>query len=142
MPEEINRLCTDAISDLLFTTEKSANLNLAREGVPKERTHFVGNTMIDTLLRHVDAGRALALPPQFQAGGYSVLTLHRPANVRLCRIAPRSARRARACNESDAGGVSSASPDSAPARGGTCSRQSHLPGADELYPLPGPRGKF
>jgi UDP-N-acetylglucosamine 2-epimerase (non-hydrolysing) len=81
MPEEINRLCTDAISDLLFTTEKSANLNLAREGVPRERTYFVGNTMIDTLLRHIDAGRALALPPQFQAGAYSVLTLHRPANV-------------------------------------------------------------
>jgi len=81
MPEEINRLCTDAISDLLFTTEKSANLNLAKEGIPKERTYFVGNTMIDTLLRHIDAGRALALPPQFQAGAYSVLTLHRPANV-------------------------------------------------------------
>jgi UDP-N-acetylglucosamine 2-epimerase (non-hydrolysing) len=81
MPEEINRLCTDAISDLLFTTEKSANLNLAKEGIPKERIYFVGNTMIDTLLRHIDAGRALALPPQFQPGAYSVLTLHRPANV-------------------------------------------------------------
>ena len=81
MPEEINRLCTDAISDLLFTTEESANSNLANEGVPTERTFFVGNTMIDTLLRHIDTGRALALPPPFQAGEYSVLTLHRPANV-------------------------------------------------------------
>ncbi len=81
MPEEINRLCTDAISDLLFTTEESANVNLAREGVPRERTFFAGNTMIDTLLRHVDAGRALALPPPFLAGEYSVLTMHRPANV-------------------------------------------------------------
>lgn len=81
MPEEINRLCTDAISDLLFTTEESANINLAREGIPRERTFFAGNTMIDTLLRHIDAGRAVALPPPFQAGEYSVLTLHRPANV-------------------------------------------------------------
>src|ERR1700676_5234776 len=81
MPEEINRLCTDAISDLLFTTEESANINLASEGIPRERTFFVGNTMIDTLLRHIDAGRALPLPPPFQTGEYSVLTLHRPANV-------------------------------------------------------------
>ena len=81
MPEEINRLCTDAISDLLFTTEESANINLAMEGIPKERTYFAGNTMIDTLLRHIETGRALALPRQFKPGAYSVLTLHRPANV-------------------------------------------------------------
>jgi len=81
MPEEINRLCTDAVSDLLFTTEESANANLAREGFSPERIHFAGNTMIDTLLCHIDAARALPLPPPFQAGSYAVLTLHRPSNV-------------------------------------------------------------
>ena len=60
MPEEINRLCTDAISDLLFTTDDGATRNLQREGIPLERIHFVGNTMIDTLLQNVD--RALARP--------------------------------------------------------------------------------
>jgi len=50
MPEEINRLCTDAISDLLFTTDEIASANLQREGVPEGRIHFVGNTMIDSLL--------------------------------------------------------------------------------------------
>ena len=48
MPEEINRLCTDAISDLLFTTDSLAGENLRNEGVAAERIHFVGNTMIDT----------------------------------------------------------------------------------------------
>jgi UDP-N-acetylglucosamine 2-epimerase (non-hydrolysing) len=52
MPEEINRVLTDAISDLLFTTERSAEENLQREGIPGEKIHFVGNTMIDTLLEH------------------------------------------------------------------------------------------
>ena len=52
MPEEINRLVTDSISDYLFTTEESANQNLAREGIPQNRIFFVGNVMIDTLLRH------------------------------------------------------------------------------------------
>jgi len=83
MPEEINRLLTDAIVDYHFTTEQSANDNLSREGVAKERVFFVGNTMIDTLLRHVrraDASRVLetlGLAPR----GYAVLTLHRPSNV-------------------------------------------------------------
>src|SRR6516164_2839117 len=52
MPEEVNRVVTDALSDLLFTTEESANQNLKREGVPAEKIHFVGNVMIDTLLRY------------------------------------------------------------------------------------------
>ena len=59
MPEEYNRLLTDHIADLLFTTEPSANENLRREGIPEEKIHFVGNVMIDTLLRHKE--RALAL---------------------------------------------------------------------------------
>ena len=59
MPEEVNRVLTDQIADLLFTTERSANENLLREGVDEENIHFVGNVMIDTLLRHRE--RALAL---------------------------------------------------------------------------------
>ena len=59
MPEEYNRLLTDHIADLLFTTEPSANENLRREGIPEEKVHFVGNVMIDTLLRHKE--RALAV---------------------------------------------------------------------------------
>jgi UDP-N-acetylglucosamine 2-epimerase (non-hydrolysing) len=81
MPEEINRRCTDAIADLLFTTDAPAGENLRREGVPPGRIHFVGNTMIDTLLRHVGSARALPLPGGLEEGGYAVLTLHRPANV-------------------------------------------------------------
>jgi len=81
MPEEVNRICTDAVADLLFTTDVLANDNLRREGVPDERIHFVGNTMIDTLLRHIDRARSLPLPDGLVAGGYAVLTLHRPSNV-------------------------------------------------------------
>lgn len=78
MPEEINRLCTDVISDLLFTTDDLASDNLRREGVPAERIHMVGNTMIDTLLRNLEAALSSAAPPD---GPYAVLTLHRPSNV-------------------------------------------------------------
>jgi UDP-N-acetylglucosamine 2-epimerase (non-hydrolysing) len=81
MPEEINRVCTDAISDLLFTTDRIASENLLREGVAPERIHFVGNTMIDSLLRHLDRARVLPLPEGLSAGNFAVLTLHRPANV-------------------------------------------------------------
>lgn len=83
MPEEINRILTDSISDLLFVTEPSGLENLAREGAPAERCFLVGNTMIDTLLRHRSRARAstvvadLALTPR----AYGVVTLHRPANV-------------------------------------------------------------
>jgi UDP-N-acetylglucosamine 2-epimerase (non-hydrolysing) len=59
MPEEINRVLTDQVADLLFTTERDADENLLREGVPHEKIHFVGNVMIDTLLRRKE--RALAL---------------------------------------------------------------------------------
>ena len=82
MPEEINRVVTDAVSDLLFVTEKSGVDNLLREGAAPDRIHLVGNVMIDTLLKHRDAARSsriveeLGLPEP-----YAVLTLHRPANV-------------------------------------------------------------
>jgi UDP-N-acetylglucosamine 2-epimerase (non-hydrolysing) len=83
MPEEVNRIVTDHLSDLLFTTEESANANLEREGLGERGVHFVGNCMVDTLRRHVDSAvarepwREFALDP----AGYAVLTLHRPANV-------------------------------------------------------------
>jgi UDP-N-acetylglucosamine 2-epimerase (non-hydrolysing) len=81
MPEEVNRICTDALSDLLFTTEEAGNRNLRREGVAAGRIHFVGNTMIDSLMNHMQRARDLPLPAGLSAGQYAVLTLHRPANV-------------------------------------------------------------
>lgn len=83
MPEEINRLLTDAISDLLFVSEPSGAENLRREGVPEDKVHFVGNVMIDTLLKNrskADASHVLSelsLTPK----RYAVVTLHRPSNV-------------------------------------------------------------
>ncbi len=90
MPEEINRVLTDQIADLLYTTERVAHDNLMREGIDVSRAHFVGNVMIDSLL----ANRSLAVPPEeslrrggvdplaFDVGaGYGVVTLHRPSNV-------------------------------------------------------------
>jgi len=83
MPEEINRMITDAISDLLFCTEQSGVDNLRREGVPEAKIHFVGNVMIDTLLQHrAKADQSTILEDLALAdGGYAVITLHRPANV-------------------------------------------------------------
>jgi len=81
MPEEINRLCTDAISDLLFTTDTNADENLRNEGVAGEKVHFVGNTMIDTLHHQIRRARQLPLPDGLTPGQYAVVTLHRPANV-------------------------------------------------------------
>lgn len=83
MPEEINRMVTDAITNWFFTTSVSANENLCRAGVQADRIFFVGNTMIDTLLANAAKLRAphvwhdLKLTP----GDYFVVTLHRPANV-------------------------------------------------------------
>lgn len=83
MPEEINRVITDHLSDLLFTTEESANVNLRNEGIHEAKIHFVGNCMVDTLLRHVE--RAVEQSPWekqgIQPGQYALLTLHRPSNV-------------------------------------------------------------
>ena len=83
MPEEVNRVLTDAVSDLLFTTEASAEENLLREGVPAAKIHFVGNVMIDTLFRYRErASRSDVLKRLgVLAGTYAVLTLHRPSNV-------------------------------------------------------------
>ncbi len=83
MPEEINRILTDAISDLLFVTERSGVENLRREGVAESRIHFVGNVMIDALRQHEDAAtRSTILQRlELQPGRYALLTLHRPSNV-------------------------------------------------------------
>jgi UDP-N-acetylglucosamine 2-epimerase (non-hydrolysing) len=83
MPEEINRILTDHVSDLLFTSESSGTNNLLREGMPEEKIHFVGNCMIDSVRSHLAS--ALALEPWrrfgLEPGRYAVLTLHRPAVV-------------------------------------------------------------
>ncbi len=83
MPEEINRLLTDAISTLLFVTEESGVRNLQAEGIPASRIHLVGNLMIDSLLRHLDRAKSLRVPERFGVvpGKYGVVTLHRPSNV-------------------------------------------------------------
>jgi UDP-N-acetylglucosamine 2-epimerase (non-hydrolysing) len=83
MPEEINRLATDAISDQLFTTDRMANENLRREGVPDDRVHFVGNVMIDSLLQHAAAAEAVKFHETYGLSprSYATLTLHRPSNV-------------------------------------------------------------
>jgi UDP-N-acetylglucosamine 2-epimerase (non-hydrolysing) len=82
-PEEINRIVTDVLSDILFTTMLDANENLLREGHPKEQIYFVGNTMIDTLLKHKAAAQKLATHEKLglSPGGYLLATLHRPDNV-------------------------------------------------------------
>ncbi len=86
MPEEINRVVTDRLSEVLFTTEQSGNDNLAREGVADSAVELVGNTMVDSLLHGLDRARALA-PALLErlglgaGGGHAVLTLHRPSNV-------------------------------------------------------------
>jgi UDP-N-acetylglucosamine 2-epimerase (non-hydrolysing) len=93
MPEEVNRVVTDHVSDLLFVTEESGLQNLRREGIPAEKIHFVGNTMIDSLLEFSEkaeeskvleelgfrvAAKNGAAPP---VSKYALLTLHRPSNV-------------------------------------------------------------
>jgi UDP-N-acetylglucosamine 2-epimerase (non-hydrolysing) len=83
MPEEINRLLTDQISDYLFTTERSAADNLRAEGMATDKIHFVGNVMIDTLLHHRQraAQREILRQLDFEPRGYALCTLHRPSNV-------------------------------------------------------------
>lgn len=87
MPEEINRVLTDQLSDLLFTTEREAHSNLVREGIASDRIHFVGNVMIDSLLAHLPRAvppqvtLASASDPKTFADGFALVTLHRPSNV-------------------------------------------------------------
>jgi UDP-N-acetylglucosamine 2-epimerase (non-hydrolysing) len=83
MPEEINRKLTDAISNLLFVTEQSGMDNLAREGVPDERVHLVGDVMIDTLLKNLERAQQSSVLSDLglEKGGFAVTTLHRPSNV-------------------------------------------------------------
>lgn len=88
MPEEINRILTDQLADVLYTTERGAADNLAREGIDPERVVFVGNVMIDSLHASLPKapgpGEVLAAAghaPESIAGGYGVVTLHRPSNV-------------------------------------------------------------
>jgi UDP-N-acetylglucosamine 2-epimerase (non-hydrolysing) len=83
MPEEINRVATDALSDLLFASEEAGARNLRAEGVPEANVFFVGNVMIDTLLAHRRRSLASGVLDELglEEGDYAVLTLHRPSNV-------------------------------------------------------------
>ena len=83
MPEEINRLCTDVLCDYLFTTDHFANENLKAEGVETGKVFFVGNVMIDTLLKHKKLASTLSLMSSLglKEGEFATLTMHRPGNV-------------------------------------------------------------
>jgi UDP-N-acetylglucosamine 2-epimerase (non-hydrolysing) len=83
MPEEVNRLLTDQISDFLFTTEKSAALNLKSEGINADKVFFVGNIMIDTLIMNLEKAKKLNLLEKYnlKKNDYALITLHRPSNV-------------------------------------------------------------
>ena len=83
MPEELNRINTDKISDFLFTTEESGNRNLINEGIDRKKIFFVGNVMIDSLLSHKEkASKSKILEKlKLRKNNYAVLTLHRPSNV-------------------------------------------------------------
>ena len=78
MPEEINRLVTDALADLLFTTSRDADENLKREGIDPAKIHFVGNVMIDTILKYRKKAAGMKIEKPLQ---YALVTLHRPSNV-------------------------------------------------------------
>ncbi|MCU0620336.1 MAG: UDP-N-acetylglucosamine 2-epimerase (non-hydrolyzing) [Gemmatimonadales bacterium] len=83
MPEEVNRVLTDRLSDLLLTPSTDAHAHLAHEGIPAERVRFVGNVMIDSLMSQLGAARARDVPARLglARGGYAIATLHRPSNV-------------------------------------------------------------
>ncbi|WP_407640585.1 non-hydrolyzing UDP-N-acetylglucosamine 2-epimerase [Algoriphagus boritolerans] len=83
MPEEINRMVTDSITDHFFTTSEIANSNLRKSGIPEDRIHFVGNTMIDTLMAQMPNFRKPEgeIFENLSPGNYFVMTMHRPANV-------------------------------------------------------------
>ncbi|MBI2933097.1 MAG: UDP-N-acetylglucosamine 2-epimerase (non-hydrolyzing) [Planctomycetes bacterium] len=77
MPEEINRIVTDAVSDVLLVSEPSGDVNLLREGVQPQKIHYVGNVMIDTLVHELPKAQDLPVPKR----GFALVTLHRPSNV-------------------------------------------------------------
>jgi len=83
MPEEINRLVTDRLSEILLTPSPDADVNLKNEGTPAERIHRVGNIMIDSLVANLEKARGSKILDELSldAGGYAVVTLHRPSNV-------------------------------------------------------------
>lgn len=83
MPEEVNRIVTDCLADLLLTPSTDGDDNLIKEGVPREKIHFVGNIMIDTLMRHLPMATLDRIRDRVPVTdkGYGVLTLHRPSNV-------------------------------------------------------------
>jgi UDP-N-acetylglucosamine 2-epimerase (non-hydrolysing) len=81
MPEEVNRVITDRVSDLLLAPSDDAVANLRAEGARDDQIHLVGNVMVDTLVAHLDAALDRPLPAGLSAGGYGVVTLHRPSNV-------------------------------------------------------------
>lgn len=83
MPEEINRILTDSVSDFLFVTEQAGMVNLAKEGVADEKVFFVGNVMIDSLVHYLEKARRSTIMDDLDvtAGDFAVMTMHRPANV-------------------------------------------------------------
>lgn len=83
MPEEINRLLTDKVANLLFTPSRNADENLLREGIPQERIYFVGNVMIDSLIENITLAQQRDTPSALglQDRSYVLVTLHRPTNV-------------------------------------------------------------
>src|SRR5437773_7447193 len=83
MPEEINRVVTDRLSDVLLTPSRDAGDNLVAEGIPADRVHFVGNVMIDSLCWALPQAEKRDVPAHYDVvgAGYAVVTLHRPANV-------------------------------------------------------------
>jgi UDP-N-acetylglucosamine 2-epimerase (non-hydrolysing) len=83
MPEEVNRVVTDRVSDLLLTPSRDAHAHLAAEGIPEEKVAFVGNVMIDTLFARLEDARATDMVGRLglRRGDYAVATLHRPSNV-------------------------------------------------------------
>jgi len=104
MPEEVNRLLTDQLSELLLTPSEDADRNLLAEGIPPERVRLVGNVMIDSLLKHLALSEKSAVRERLGVEGrdYAVVTLHRPSNVdnpdtlrRLLRALARLGRRLR-----------------------------------------------
>jgi UDP-N-acetylglucosamine 2-epimerase (non-hydrolysing) len=83
MPEEVNRIVTDVLSDLLFAPSQDAVVNLKKEGIPDEKVHLVGNAMIDTLLACLERAKASGVLAELsvEPGHYFLATLHRPSNV-------------------------------------------------------------